>query len=214
MTVQRTKIFLSILLFAVNSLCSNSHAQAEADTSYGHLDFSKLNTEQEAFLWKRIKILAFEEALIAHCGHPDDFEQRARRAIQACVTAEALSKADSFYKIYLRKNTEHIIPSARSGFVGGLSPSTETGGTTRARSSRIQNMIWTTSSLKSGTCARSANLRSGPFFAIEVGKNDQKRLSFSPANLFAKYLSENKKICQGVRIAPLPTCGSREPKHD
>ena len=102
------KIVSSILLFAVMALCSTSQAQAEADTAYGRLDFSKLNKEQEESLWKRIKLLAFEEALVTHCGQPDDFEQRARRAIQACVTAEALSKADSFYKIYFRKNAEHI----------------------------------------------------------------------------------------------------------
>src|SRR5271154_5969013 len=101
------KIFLSILLFTVGALCWSSHVRAEGD-AYGRLDFAKLNKEQEDFLWRRIKILAFEEALVTHCGQADDFEQRARRAIQACVTADALSKADSFYKTYFRKNAEHI----------------------------------------------------------------------------------------------------------
>lgn len=104
----RALLVLSILLLAVMALCPSSEARADADTGYGRLDFSKLNKAQEEFLWKRIKLLAFEEALVTHCGQPDDFEQRARRAIQACVTADALSKADSFYKTYLRKNAEHI----------------------------------------------------------------------------------------------------------
>ena len=41
------KIVLPILLFAVMALCSTSQAQAEADTTYGRLDFSKLNKAQE-----------------------------------------------------------------------------------------------------------------------------------------------------------------------
>jgi hypothetical protein len=86
-------------------LSSPAHAEGE---TYGRLDFSKLKPEQEAFLWKRIKILAFEEALVEHCGQTDDFELRAKRAIQACVTAEALGKAETFYRTYLRKNVENI----------------------------------------------------------------------------------------------------------
>jgi hypothetical protein len=108
MPAERTpKIFLSILLFTLGAFCGSSHARADGN-AYGRLDFSKLTKEQEDSLWKRIKILAFEEALVAHCGQPADFEQRARQAIQACVTADALSKADSFFRLYFVTNTEHI----------------------------------------------------------------------------------------------------------
>jgi hypothetical protein len=101
------KIFLSILLFTAGALCWSAHVRAEGD-AYGRLDFSKLNKEQEDSLWRRIKILAFEEALVTHCGQGDAFEQRARQAIQACVTADALSKAASFFRLYFVENTEHI----------------------------------------------------------------------------------------------------------
>ena len=108
MPADRTpKIFLSILLFTVGALCWSSHARADG-AAFGRLDFSKLNKEQKDSLWQRIKILAFEEALVTHCGQPDDFEQRARQAVQACVTADALSKAASFFRQYFVKNTEHI----------------------------------------------------------------------------------------------------------
>jgi hypothetical protein len=108
MPADRTqKILLSILLFSVGALCWSSHARADG-AAYGRLDFSKLNKEQEEFLWQRIKILAFEEALVSHCGQSADFEQRARQAIQACVTADALSRADAVFRLYFVKNTEHI----------------------------------------------------------------------------------------------------------
>src|ERR1700677_4543735 len=99
MPADRTpKLFLSILLFTLRALCWSSHVRGEGD-AYGRLDFSKLNKEQEDLLWQRIKILAFEEALVTHCGQADDFEQRARQAIQACVTADTLSKADSVFRL-------------------------------------------------------------------------------------------------------------------
>jgi hypothetical protein len=83
---RKPKIFLSILLFTVGAFCWSPQARADRD-AYGRLDFSKSSKEQEDSVWQRIKILAFEEALVMHCGQPDDFEQRAKRAIQACVTA-------------------------------------------------------------------------------------------------------------------------------
>jgi hypothetical protein len=108
MPADRTpKIFFLILLFTVGALCWSSPALADED-AYGRLDFSKLNKEQEDSLWQRIKILAFEEALVSHCGQSTYFEQRARQAIQACVTADALSKAGSVFRLYFIKNTEHI----------------------------------------------------------------------------------------------------------
>jgi hypothetical protein len=109
-------IFLSILLFTAGALCWSSHVRAQGDV-YGRLDFSKLNKEQEDSLWRRIKILAFEEALVTHCGQGDDFEQRARQAIQACVTADALSKSASFSDCTLLRTLNTSIPLVGSGFV-------------------------------------------------------------------------------------------------
>jgi hypothetical protein len=68
------------------------------DGKFGDLDFTRLSKPQEQFFWKRLKSLAFEEAVITYCGQPDDFEQRAKQGIQSCVTAEAMNKAESFFK--------------------------------------------------------------------------------------------------------------------
>src|SRR5271156_6871726 len=83
-------------------------AALASDDGYGDLDFTKLNQSQADFLWKRISVLAFEEALITHCAHPDDFAIRAKQAIKACVTADAMRKAETYYRVWLKKNTDHI----------------------------------------------------------------------------------------------------------
>lgn len=82
---------------------------AYADNSqFGDLDFTRLSKPQEQFFWKRLKDLAFEGAVLAYCGQPDDFENRAKQGIQSCVTAEALDKADSFYKSELKTSLASI----------------------------------------------------------------------------------------------------------
>jgi predicted metalloprotease with PDZ domain len=63
---------------------------------------------QERFFWDRLQGLAFEEAFLAHCGQPDDFEQRAQAAIRSCVTKDALQKADAFFKANLRAGQSEI----------------------------------------------------------------------------------------------------------
>src|ERR1700683_5296410 len=72
------------------------------DGPFGDLDFSRLSKPQEQFFWKRLKSLAAEEAVISYCGQPDDFEQRAKQGIQACVTSEAMNKAESFFESELK----------------------------------------------------------------------------------------------------------------
>ena len=101
-------------------------AQAE-DRQFGALDFSRLTQPQEQFFWRRLKSLAFEEAVISYCGQPDDFEQTAKQGIQACVTEEALNKAESVFKselkaskdsLRLQKTSCHEKPDAIRGWLG------------------------------------------------------------------------------------------------
>ena len=66
--------------------------------AYGHLDFSRMTKPQEQFFWTRLRSLAVEEAVLTYCGQPDDFAERAKQGIRACVTAEALGKAESFFR--------------------------------------------------------------------------------------------------------------------
>jgi hypothetical protein len=68
------------------------------DQPYGSLDFARMSKDQEQFFWNRLDLLAFEEAILSYCGQPDDFATRAKQGIQACVTQEALGKAEAFYK--------------------------------------------------------------------------------------------------------------------
>ena len=44
------------------------------DRPFGDLDFSRLSEPQEQFFWKRLKILADEEGVLAYCGQPKKFE--------------------------------------------------------------------------------------------------------------------------------------------
>jgi PDZ domain len=82
---------------------------AHADSSkFGDLDFTRMTKPQEQFFWKRLKTLAFEEAIITYCGQPDDFEKRAKQGIQSCVTADALNKAELFYRSELKMSLDSI----------------------------------------------------------------------------------------------------------
>jgi hypothetical protein len=100
--------FLRWTLSFVFALGLTGGAALASEDGYGDLDFTKLNQYQTDFLWKRIGVLAFEEALISHCDHPDDFAVRAKQAIKACVTADAMRTAESYYRVWLKKNTDHI----------------------------------------------------------------------------------------------------------
>jgi len=102
------------------------------NSQFGDLDFTRLTKSQEQFFWKRLKLLAFEEAAITFCGQPDDFEQRAKKGIQSCVTAEALNKAEAVYRSELkaslagfseRKMACNAKPDSTRGWLGvDLSP--------------------------------------------------------------------------------------------
>jgi hypothetical protein len=97
------------------------------DGPSGDLDFSRLSKPQEQFFWKRLKDLAAEEAVLTYCGHPDDFEQRAKQGIRSCVTSEALNKAESFFESELKATRDSLgerqascrgKPEATSGWLG------------------------------------------------------------------------------------------------
>jgi hypothetical protein len=98
---------LSISSGAILALFLLSPGHAD-DSQFGDLGFTRLTKPQEQFFWKRLKSLAFEEAVITYCGQPDDFEKRTKQGIQSCVTADALNKADSFYRSELKMNLDSI----------------------------------------------------------------------------------------------------------
>lgn len=76
---------------------------AYADESYGSLDFSRLSASQADVFWRRLQSLAIEEAVLAHCGQRDDFEQRASAGIRACVSKPALDKATAYFHTELQR---------------------------------------------------------------------------------------------------------------
>jgi hypothetical protein len=97
------------------------------DVQPGDLDFARLTKPQEQFFWKRVKSLAFEEAALAYCGQPDDFESRVKQGVRSCVTAEAMNKAESVFKSELkaseagftaRKTACAAKPAATRGWLG------------------------------------------------------------------------------------------------
>jgi hypothetical protein len=88
---------ISIVLGLTLALCGSSAGHAD-DQPYGSLDFARMSKDQEQFFWNRLDLLAFEEAILSYCGQPDDFATRAKQGIQACVTQEALGRAEAFYK--------------------------------------------------------------------------------------------------------------------
>jgi hypothetical protein len=108
------------------ALCLASSAHAD-EGAYGNLDFSRLTKSQEQFFWTRLKSLAVEEAVLTYCGQPDAFAEEAKQGIRACVTLEALNKADSFFKTELkaaqaelraRGASCHAKPEANRGWLG------------------------------------------------------------------------------------------------
>jgi hypothetical protein len=86
-------------------LTSPGHAE---DGQFGDLDFTRLSRPREQFFWKRLRSLAFEEAVITYCGQPDDFEQRAKQGIRSCLTSEAPGKAESLFQPELRARQDGL----------------------------------------------------------------------------------------------------------
>jgi hypothetical protein len=104
-----------------------SSAAIADEGPFGNLDFSRLSKPQEEFFWRRLRSLAEEEAVLTYCGQPDDFAQQAKRGIRACVTSEALDKAESFFRSELkatqddlraRKASCRTKPEATQGWLG------------------------------------------------------------------------------------------------
>lgn len=103
-------------------------APASADEGgYGHLDFSRLSKPQQEFFWRRLRSLAIEAAVLGYCGEPDDFAPAAKQGIRACVTEDALAKADAFFKtemqsaetsLRVRKAACRGKPEANAGWLG------------------------------------------------------------------------------------------------
>jgi hypothetical protein len=94
---KRLRIGISFAFVLALTLCCAAPGRAD-DGQYGSLDFARMSKEQDQFFWNRLDLLAFEEAIITYCGQPDDFEKKAQDGIKACVTAEALGKADTFFR--------------------------------------------------------------------------------------------------------------------
>jgi membrane-associated protease RseP (regulator of RpoE activity) len=94
-------VLIDRTLFAIFALALLA-APARADASYGSLDFARMTPQQSDFFWRRLRSLAIEEAVLSYCGAPDDFEVKAKQGVQACVTAEALGKADAFFKAEMK----------------------------------------------------------------------------------------------------------------
>ena len=61
------------------------------------IGLTRLTQDQEKEFWNRLGSLALEESLLSYCNRPDNFARNAREAIRACVTKEALDKADNFF---------------------------------------------------------------------------------------------------------------------
>ena len=116
----------ALLLAALLAMLAASGARAE-DAPYGSLDFSRLTATQSDFFWRRLRSLAIEEAVLSYCGQPDDFEKEAKQGIRACVTADALAKAQAFFKaqetvalasLHERKASCRGKPQANRGWLG------------------------------------------------------------------------------------------------
>ena len=93
-----------LLLVSVNV----PHPAFAADDQYGSLDFSRLSPAQADLLQFHVRVAASAEAFLTICAKPRDFERKAIAAIQRCVTADALRKADSIYKILFRHYLERF----------------------------------------------------------------------------------------------------------
>jgi len=116
----------ALILAALLAMLAASGARAE-DVPYGSLDFSRLTAKQSEFFWRRLRVLAIEEAVLSYCGQPDDFEREAKQGIRACVTKEALGEAETFFKaqemtalasLHERKASCRGKPEAKRGWLG------------------------------------------------------------------------------------------------
>lgn len=84
-------------------------ASAKAgDDGYGNLDFRRLSKEEEDQFFERVSSLAFDEAVLNHCGRSDNFEQRAKDAIRACVTKDALDRAAGVFEAKVKSTTNYF----------------------------------------------------------------------------------------------------------
>jgi hypothetical protein len=92
---------ISAVFLVIQLLCSPSLVHAD-DDKYGTLDFTRMSKPQEKRFWFELFTLASAEAEADLCGQPFDFEHKAMAAIKTCVTADALRRADSFFKISKR----------------------------------------------------------------------------------------------------------------
>ena len=159
-------MFPRIVSGCVLTLLLASSAWAE-EPPFGDLDFSKMTKPQEQFFWKRLKSLALEEAVIAYCGQPDDFETRAKQGIRACVTAEALNKAETFFKSELsatkeslgaRKASCRAKPEPTSGWLGiDIAPVENGAGAGALVAGALEGSPAAASDLKTGDVIRQVN---------------------------------------------------------
>jgi PDZ domain len=168
---------LPIALGCMLALLLGSHGLAD-DGPFGDLDFSRLSKPQEQFFWKRLKILADEEGVLAYCGQPDDFGQRAKQGIRSCVTSEALNKAESFFKSELKAAKDSLSerqascrakPEATGGWLGiDISPVGEDA--TGSPSSHAQSGALVAAAFD-GSPAAAADLRAGDVITTMNGEN-------------------------------------------
>lgn len=97
-------------------------APARADEGKpGALDFSRLSKPQAEFFWRRLRSLAIEEAVLSYCGAPDDFERQAKLGINACVTQDALNKAETFFHTEM-KSAEASLRTRKASCRGKSEP--------------------------------------------------------------------------------------------
>ena len=101
-------------------------APARAE-DYGSLDFSRLTKPQTDIFWRRLKSLAVERAVLAHCGEASDFEARVKQGVRACVTAAALGQTEAAFRTEMnsalatlrtRRASCHATPAPNKGWLG------------------------------------------------------------------------------------------------
>ncbi len=112
---------------ALVSLLGGAGLARAEEGGYGNLDFARMTQSQQDFFWRRLRSLAIEEAVLSYCGDADDFAPKAKEGIRACVTQEALAKADAFFKterasaeasLRVRKASCRARPRADRGWLG------------------------------------------------------------------------------------------------
>jgi PDZ domain len=154
------------------TIASATHAE---DSLYGTLDFSRLTPNQEQFFWRRLEILADEEAVLAHCGQADDSRKRAIEGVRACVTSAALEKADAFFTGKLKERLRELesdhwscsaTPVAMGGWLGvGLRNPTKAGVSEEVETGAVVEDVF------DGSPAARADIRTGD---VITSLNDQK----------------------------------------